>query len=211
MLNASISSAALLSYVQASAQNHRIYLMKLLCISAAAILSACSTVKPDYTPLLNGATARITLSTKWQAHDQPVIYHDNAAPCNANNAKLIAVLNNGSDTGTKSVDIVVPANQEIRISQPQIDMASLVGGVSNAGTGVLRFCQPVIKFTPRENQHYELEFTLCGGSVREEGRLEKIGELDKFCQVTDKNLGNASKPFYLEKKGLSKNIESRKN
>lgn len=181
------------------------------CSIGAVLLSGCVNFKFDYAPPTSQPTAKLTITTLMDGHNSRVIYHSNSAPCSAKQAKLIGLLNAVAigQKNVKQLEIAVPANEEVRISMPQMSIVGMTGGTVTGTITTHRFCQPVVKFIPSANKSYAIEFRSCNGFAYEQGSSIPIGELDRSCKISSEDyLGDNGKIFFLKEKNLGADAQN---
>ncbi|RYY02075.1 MAG: hypothetical protein EOO53_15235 [Gammaproteobacteria bacterium] len=163
------------------------------------LLCGCAHVQTSYVQPITGPKASLKiiyrdLSSQRNMH---VNYHEKEM-CNLETTKFLDLLNAAvaGYPNKKEINVSVPANIQIGISVPQFNLDKL----TYAGA-TLSVCEPLVSFTPLENESYVIEVSPCKAVVHTSSEFIASSETPNNCKVSYENLGNFSnfEEFHLKK------------
>ncbi|WP_157773865.1 hypothetical protein [Variovorax atrisoli] len=162
--------------------------------TAAFLLVACQSVRPNYTEPKEGEVAKLRVTFEGiDSKNLHVNFHDGDL-CDVKGTKFVGLLNAGvaGYPNVKQLEINIPSGRHIGVSMPQYTLEAF-GGIYPGATNTFSVVQPIVSFSPEQGASYTVVF----GPKRV--RLIKDGNrpasdvstaLPQGCEVVWENLAN---------------------
>jgi hypothetical protein len=167
------------------------------------LLGGCVNVQTSYVEPNNSPKASLKVIYKNLSHHKNIHinYHEETM-CDPQSTKFVGLLNAvvAGQPNKSEIVVSIPANKLIGISAPQFSLEKF-GGLNTGAPSTLSVCEPLVTFTPKENQSYVVEISPCKAIAYASSTLVASSETENSCKVHYENLGNPSKyeEFHLNK------------
>ena len=166
--------------------------------------AGCAAPKLDYAISTGTQVAHVKVTMPIKTVNSLVLIHGDDI-CDAQEARLAARLTNWDAIGVKKSDAIfdVPADQSIAISVPIMITDPATSDKNYSAVNI--YTQPVVTFTPKQGEFYEIEFsqfnvmvyTLDSGKPNAKRSGVYPSHLDKSCKITNTNQRTDKLQFYL--------------